>query len=107
MIKFSKKDMIFMNRLKDIREDNEKLQSEIAKYLGISQQYYSRYELNEIDMPIRHYKKLAVLYNVSIDYLCGLTNSPRTISGEKYTVKNTAKNITNINGGNVKINIKN
>ena len=99
-----------MNRLKDIREDNEKSQSEIAKYLGISQQYYSRYELDEVDMPIRHYKKLALLYNVSIDYLCGLTKNPKTISGEKYTIK-TNKSITtfngNITGGNVKINIKN
>lgn len=99
-----------MNRLKDIREDNEKSQSEIAKYLGISQQYYSRYELDEVDMPIRHYKKLALLYNVSIDYLCGLTKNPKTISGEKYNIK-TNKSITtfngNITGGNVKINIKN
>lgn len=99
-----------MNRLKDIREDNEKSQSEIAKYLGISQQYYSRYELDEVDMPIRHYKKLALLYNVSIDYLCGLTKNPKTISGEKYAIK-TNKGVTtfngNITGGNVKINIKN
>lgn len=58
-----------MNRLKDIREDNEKTQTEIAEYLKISQQYYSQYELDKIDMPIRHYKKLASLYNVSIDYL--------------------------------------
>lgn len=92
-----------MNRLKDIREDKDKKQNEIAKYLGISQQYYSRYELDEIDLPIRHYKKLAKLYNVSIDYLCGLTDKPRTLDGSTYN----AKNITNINGNNNKINIKN
>ena len=95
-----------MNRLKDIREDNEKTQTEIAEYLKISQQYYSQYELDKIDMPIRHYKKLASLYNVSIDYLCGLTQEPKTLSGEKYRIKTVAIQ-GNINGGNIKINIKN
>lgn len=91
-----------MNRLKDLREDNDKKQSDIAKYLKISQQYYSRYELDEIDMPIRHYKKLAILYNISIDYLCGLSPIPRTLDGSTYT----AKNVTTINGNNHKITIK-
>ena len=99
-----------MNRLKDLREDHEKKQDEIATYLGISQQYYSQYELDKIDMPIRHYKKLATLYNISIDYLCGLTQYPKTLDGSAYNVKNN-QNVTaikgNINGGNVKINIKN
>lgn len=72
-----------MNRLKDMREDNEKDQKTIAKLLGISQQYYSRYELGQIEMPIRHYIKLAKLYDVSIDYLCGAINTPRIFDTTK------------------------
>lgn len=61
-------------RLRDIREDNDKEQKNIAELLGISQQYYSRYELGQVELPIRHYIKLARYYNVSIDYLCGATD---------------------------------
>ena len=92
-----------MNRLKDLREDNEKKQDEVAAYLEISQQYYSRYELDKVDMPIRHYKKLAILYNVSIDYLCGLIDYPKTLNGDTYKTKN----ITNIKGKIGTININN
>ena len=63
-----------MNRLRDIREDHDLEQKEIAKYLEISQQYYSRYELGQVELPIRHYIKLARYYNVSIDYLAGITD---------------------------------
>ncbi len=66
-------------RLKDIREDNDKDQREIAKVLNISQQYYSRYELGQVELPIRHYKRLAEYYNVSIDYLAGLIDEPRAL----------------------------
>ena len=72
-----------INRLKDLREDNEKTQQEIADLLGISRQYYCRYELEQVEMPIRHYKKLAMYYNVSIDYLCNLISEPRPIREEK------------------------
>ena len=61
-------------RLKDIREDRDLGQKEIAAVLGISKQYYSRYELGQVEMPIRHYKTLARFYNLSIDYLCGLVD---------------------------------
>lgn len=72
-------------RLKDIREDNDLEQKDVAKLLGISQQYYSRYELEQVELPIRHYKTLARIYNVSIDYLCGLISTPRTLDGKPYT----------------------
>jgi len=56
-------------------------------------------------MPIEHYKTLALYYNVSIDYLSGLTNIPTTIDGAPYRI---SKNISITNkGGNNKINIKN
>ena len=68
-----------MNRLKDIREDRDLKQEEIAKLLNISQQYYSRYELGKVELPIRHYIKLARFYNVSIDYLVGLIDFPEKL----------------------------
>ena len=62
-------------RLKDLREDNDKLQKEIAKLLGISQQYYSEYEKSNRTIPISHLITLAKYYNTSIDYLLGLTDN--------------------------------
>lgn len=58
--------------LKDERIDHDYKQKEIADILKISQQYYSRYETGEIDIPVRHLIVLAKLYNVSIDYLVGI-----------------------------------
>lgn len=58
--------------LKDERIDHDLKQKDVADILKISQQYYSRYENGEIDIPIRHLIALAKLYNVSIDYLVGL-----------------------------------
>lgn len=61
-------------RLKDLREDKDLKQEDIAKMLNISRQYYSRYELGQVELPIRHYITLARYYNMSIDYLCGATD---------------------------------
>lgn len=63
-------------RLRDSREDNDKTQQQIADYLGIKRQMYRRYEMGEVDIPVRHLIKLSILYNVSADYLLGLTNKP-------------------------------
>jgi len=59
--------------LKNIREDRELLQKDIAKVLGISQQYYSKYERGENELPLRHLQTLCEFYNVSADYLLGFT----------------------------------
>lgn len=64
-----------IDRLKEIREDRDLLQKDIAKILNIPQQNYSRYELGIIKMPIDKYVLLAKYYNVSIDYLVGLTDT--------------------------------
>jgi len=61
-------------RLKDLREDNDKYQKDIADLLGISQQYYSEYEKGNRTIPIQHLITLAKYYNTSVDYLVGLTN---------------------------------
>jgi len=65
-------------RLKDLREDNDLLQKDIAKILGISQQYYSEYEKGNRTIPISHLITLAKFYNTSIDYIVGLTNKKKT-----------------------------
>lgn len=70
-------------RLKDLREDKDLKQEDIAKMLNISRQYYSRYELGQVELPIRHYIKLAKFYDVSIDYLCGAINTPRVFDTTK------------------------
>lgn len=61
-------------RLKDLREDHDKYQKDIAELLGISQQYYSEYESGKRTIPIQHLITLAKYYNTSIDYIVGLIN---------------------------------
>ena len=64
---------MYYQRIKDLREDNDKSQSEVAKLLGISQQHYSLYEKGDRELPMHHFITLAKFYNVSLDYLVGLT----------------------------------
>ena len=61
-------------KIKDLREDNDKFQKDIAQLLGISQQYYSEYEKGNRTIPINHLITLAKYYGTSIDYLVGLSN---------------------------------
>lgn len=63
-----------IDRIKEIREDRDITQKEIAKYLKIHQQNYSRYELEIVKMPIEIYVELAKFYRVSVDYLLGITD---------------------------------
>ena len=72
-----------MNRLKEIREDRDLYQKDIAKILNMSQTGYSQYETETNDIPTDILKKLAKYYNTSIDYLLYLTDErkpyPRSI----------------------------
>lgn len=63
-----------MNRLKDLREDRDLKQTEIAKKIGISQRGYSHYETGDNNIPINILIKLAYFYNTSTDYILGITN---------------------------------
>lgn len=63
-----------MLRLKDLREDHDLKQEDVAKILNISQTNYSKYELGKINIPIDSLIILADFYNTSIDYLIGLTD---------------------------------
>ena len=64
-------------RIRDIREDNNKTQKELAKKLNCTQQTYSRYEKEEITIDIFRLIQLAQYYNTSIDYLVGLTDEQK------------------------------
>lgn len=66
--------MDYIVRIRNLREDSDKKQREIAELLETSQTMYARYERGANEMPVRHLLKLAKYYNVSMDYLCGLTN---------------------------------
>lgn len=72
-----------MYRLKDLREDADLKQKELAQILGCDQATYSRYETGKLNIPIDILKKLAKYYNVSMDYLIGLTNEKRTYKRNK------------------------
>ena len=64
-------------RLRDLREDRDMNQTQIAKYLDMSQTGYSKYETGENDIPTAILIKLARFYNTSIDYLLGETDNPK------------------------------
>lgn len=66
--------MNYIKRIRDLREDNDKTQQQIADYLGTSQTMYARYERGANEIPVRHIIALSKYYNVSTDYLLGLTN---------------------------------
>jgi len=62
-------EMDYRKRMRDLREDHDKTQTEIAEMLGTSQTMYARYERGASELPIRHLLKLADYYGVSTDYL--------------------------------------
>lgn len=64
-------------RIRDLREDRDLKQQQVADFLHCSQQVYSNYELGQRDIPTDILIKLSVFYDVSVDYILGLTNNPR------------------------------
>lgn len=66
--------MYFYQRLKDLREDADKSQTEVAEYLGMKQQQYARYESGVQEIPLHHMIALARYYKVTLDYLAGITD---------------------------------
>ena len=67
-------------RIRNLREDKDLYRKDIAEVLGISQQYYSEYESGNRAIPVFHLMKLAEFYNVSIDYIVGLTDNTKPYS---------------------------
>ena len=64
--------MKYIKIIKDLREDNDLSQQDVADYLGTSQTMYARYERGANELPIRHLIKLCSLYSVSADYILGI-----------------------------------
>lgn len=68
---------MYFRRLKDLREDHDLKQTDVADFLGIKQTVYSRYERGFQNIPLEHLIKLSEIYKVSTDYILGLTNDPK------------------------------
>lgn len=71
--------MAYYQRLRDMREDHDLTQRELAAILGLTQPQYFRYEQGYRDLPTDILIRLADLYNTSTDYLLGRTNNPKPI----------------------------
>ena len=63
-------------RIRDLREDKDIPQREIAQYLGVVPHTYSRYETETVNLPVGVVIKLAAFHNTSVDYLLGVTDDP-------------------------------
>ncbi len=74
------------HRIKDLRSDHDLTQKAIAEKLGMHVTQYQVYERGEVKIPIEFFIDLACLYNVSIDYLAGLTDTLRTLDGSPYRI---------------------
>lgn len=68
---------MFFQRLRDLREDHDLAQAQLAELLGIRQTVYSRYERGFQNIPLEHLLFLADYYGVSTDYLLGRTENPK------------------------------
>jgi len=65
------------HRIKDLREDRDLKQKDVAAVLHCSQQVYSNYELGQRDIPTAVLIGLSKYYNVSVDYILGISNNPK------------------------------
>lgn len=68
---------MYLRRLRDLREDNDLTQQQIAEILNTKQTIYSRYERGYQNIPLEFLLSLANYYNVSIDYIFGRTDNPK------------------------------
>lgn len=71
--------MYYYQRLRDLREDRDLKQSDISDFLGMKQPQYNRYETGMRELPLHHLIALCRFYNVSADYILGLTDDFRTL----------------------------
>mgnify|MGYP004489343169 FL=1 len=67
--------MDYVQRIRDLREDSDRTQTQVAEFLGTSQTMYARYERGANEMPIRHLVSLCKYYRVSADYILGFTDN--------------------------------
>lgn len=88
--------MAYYPRIRDLREDNDKKQNELADYLGTTAQYYGLYEKGANEISFERAILLAKYYNVSLDYLAGLTNIKLKLSDYELS-DNKSELLLNIN----------
>ena len=93
--------MTYQEKLKDLRQERGLSQGDIALLLNTSQQYYGKYENGNAEIPFERAIALAKYYNVSLDYIAGLTNNKRGLASSDLTQKqqdllNMAKNLSEI-----------
>lgn len=86
--------MNYAQRLRDLREDNDLNQTQVANIIGTSQSYYAQYENGKRELPFSRAIELAKFYNVTLDYLAGIIPTPRTLDGTPYPMNKTM-NINN------------
>lgn len=77
------------HRLRDLKEDNDIKQSDVAKIINMSEKQYARYERGETDVPLQVAIKLSEYYNVSIDYIAGRTNDKRGLTRSELSDEET------------------
>ena len=65
-------------RIRDLREDRDLMQKDLAAYLKCTQVCYSNYEMGKRDIPTDVLKALAIYYDTSVDYILGLTDEPKS-----------------------------
>ena len=82
---------MYLKRLKDLREDFDKKQHEIAQFLNITRQQYSLYELGKRDIPADFIRKLAKYYNTSSDYILEITDEITPYINSKVPKKDIPK----------------
>lgn len=95
--------MTIYQRIRDLREDADKTQEEMAKIFDMGTTQYQRYENGLTRVPLDFAKRLAIYYNVSIDYIAGLTNTKKSYKDEK---PNNNIIITQQSGNSAAINLK-
>ena len=71
--------MFYYRRLRDLREDKDLTQADIARLLDTAREQYNKYELGKQEIPFHHVITLAKFYNVTIDYLANLTDTPKKL----------------------------
>lgn len=75
---------MYLKRIRDLREDTDMYQREIAQYLGIDQSTYSDYESGRINIPIDMLIKLSDFYKVNLDYIVGRTDTKKLLPSTQY-----------------------
>lgn len=76
LVAFPRVIMMYFQRIRDLREDHDKTQQQIANYLNTHRNAYGRYEIGVREIPTWAVIKLAELYNTSTDYILGRTDDP-------------------------------